>query len=291
MKRMNFKGHFACLMMALAITSCSQELVVNEEVGTATLTFNVSPYEKTPMDASTRAVAAKDAVSRISLALFKDGNAVISRNQTYGGSSDTSFGTMEMTVSFGTYQLVVVGHKGSADATITSPTNITFANNELSDTFYYYETITVNKDSEKNLSIVLQHAVARFRLATQDKFPSNISQFTFTINGGGTALDATTGTAVATASQTKVYNVSSYAGREVPYIQVYSIMNSANEEPLNITATATDVDGNIIASQTFQNVPMQRGYSTTYKGYFFANNGTWNITVDDAYTEKDEYNF
>jgi hypothetical protein len=104
-------------------------------------------------------------------------------------------------------------------------------------------------------------------------------------------LDATTGTAVATASQTKVYNVSSYAGKEVPYIQVYSIMNSANEEPLTITATATDVDGNIIASQTFQNVPMQRGYSTTYKGYFFANNGTWNITVDDAYTEKDEYNF
>ena len=75
---MNLKGHFACLMMALAITSCSQELVVNEEVGLATLTFNVSPYEKTPMDASTRAVAAKDAVSRISLALFKDGNAVIS---------------------------------------------------------------------------------------------------------------------------------------------------------------------------------------------------------------------
>ncbi len=291
MKTKNLKGHFACLMMVLAITSCSQELVVNEEVGLATLTFNVSPYEKTPMDASTRAVAAKDAVSRISLALFKDGNAVISRNQTYGGSSDTSFGTMEMTVSFGTYQLVVVGHKGSADATITSPTNITFANNELSDTFYYYATITVTKDSDKNLSIVLQHAVARFRLVTQDVFPSNIDKLSFTIEGGGTALDATTGTAVATASQTKVYTVSSYAGKEVPFVQVYSILNSANEEQLTITATATDVNGNIIASQTFQNVPMQRGYSTTYKGYFFANNGTWNITVDDAYTEKDEYNF
>lgn len=291
MKTKIFYGHLACLMMALTITSCSQEPVVNEEVGLATLTFNVSPYEKTPMDASTRAVAAKDAVSRISLALFKDGNAVVSQNQTYGGNSDTTFGTMEMTVSFGTYQLVVVGHKGSADATITSPTNITFANDELTDTFYYYETITVTKDSEKNLSIVLQHAVARFRLVTQDKFPSNIDKLTFTIDGGGTALDATTGTAVATSSQTKVYNVSSYAGKEVPYVQIYSIMSSANEEPLTITVTATDADGNNIASQTFQNVPMQRGYSTTYKGYFFANNGTWNITVDDAYTEKDEYNF
>ena len=291
MKAFIFYGHLVCLMMAMAITSCSQELVVNEEVGLATLTFNVSPYEKTPMDASTRAVAAKDAVSRISLALFQNGNAVVSQNQTYGGSSDTTFGTMEMTVSFGTYQLVVVGHKGNADATITSPTNITFANNELSDTFYYYETITVTKDSEKNLSIVLQHAVARFRLVTQDKFPSNIDKLTFTIEGGGTALKATTGTAVATSSQTKAYNVSSYAGKEVPYVQIYSIMNSANEEPLTITATATDAEDNIIASQTFQNVPMQRGYSTTYKGYFFTNNGTWNITVDDAYTEKDEYNF
>ena len=291
MKTVNLMWHCVCLLMVLTISSCSNEQVINQETGEAQLTFNVSPYEKMPMDADTRAVAAKDAVTRLSLALFQGDNAVISENQTYGGSSDTSFGTFQMTVPYGTYQLVVVGHKGTADATITSPANISFPNNELTDTYYYYETITVTKDSEKNLSIVLQHAMARFKLITTDAFPATIKDLTFQIEGGGTVLNATNGTAASKATQTKTFAVSSYAGKTVPYVQVFSILSSANEEALNITVTAKDANGNTLAERLFENVPMQRGYSTTYKGYFFSNQGVWTVTVDDAYTEKDETTF
>ncbi len=291
MKKVTLMWHCACLLMAMTITSCSQEQVINQEMGEAQLTFNVSPYEKMPMDADTRAVAAKDAVTHLSLGLFQGENAVVSENQTYGGSSDTSFGTFQMTVPYGTYQLVVVGHKGSADATITSPTNISFPNNELTDTYYYYETITVTKDSEKNLSIVLQHAVARFKLITTDAFPTTIKEITFKIEGGGLVLNATNGTAASKTTQTKTYTVTSYAGKTVPFVQVYSILSSANEEALNITVTAKDTDGNTLAERLFENVPMQRGYSTTYRGYFFSNQGAWTVTVDDAYTEKDETAF
>ena len=291
MKRQNYLWHFACLLMATAITSCSQEQVMNEEVGLARLTFNVSPYEKSPMDADTRAVAAKEAVTHLSLALFQGETAAITEHQTYGGSTDTSFGTIEMTVPYGTYQLVVVGHKGTADATLTSPSNISFPNNDLTDTYYYYETINVTKESEKNLAIVLQHAVARFKLITSDPFPATIKELTFTIEGGGVTLNATNGTSASKATQTKTYTVTSYAGKEVPFIQVYSILSSAEEETLNITVTATDTSGHTLAERRFENVPMQRGYSTTYKGYFFSNQGAWTVTVDNTYTDKDEHTF
>lgn len=65
--------YFTCLALACAFASCSEEQSFYEE-GISTLTFNVSLYEKTEMDGSTRAdpVAASEAFSKLSVVFLRE---------------------------------------------------------------------------------------------------------------------------------------------------------------------------------------------------------------------------
>lgn len=184
-----------------------------------------------------------------------------------------------MILPYGSYKVVAIGHKGNADVTIDSPTAISFPNNELSDPYYVYREMEINKDSESQQTLELKHAAARFTLDTTDNFPANIGSITFTITGGGTVFNAVTGCAVSKEVQTKSYKVSGYAGK-TPTVNVYSFLSSTSEEKLTIKVTATDTTGGIIVERTFTDVPMQQNYSTKYTGFFFSKASEWTITVD-----------
>lgn len=276
--------HLGCLMLASVFAACSSDVVTEVETGFAELHFSVSPYEKIPMDADTRSVAAKDALKYLSIAFFKDGQLVDEQiTQTYGGETDTEFGTFAKTLPYGTYQLVVigVGKNGSGAATINSPQNITFANGEVTETYSSYQTLTVTKDSEKSLAVSLTHTVARFKMITLDNSPSTISTLSFRVVGGGVALNATTGTAVESAEQTKTFNVASLAGKVFSQINIYTFLTTTAETAATITVTAKDAENNILMERTFTDVPLQIGYSTTYRGNLFSNDGTWSISVQN----------
>ena len=285
-----FWRYLTCLALACAFASCSEEQSFYEE-GISTLTFNVSLYEKTEMDGSTRAnlVDASKAFSKLSVVFFKGEEAVetVTQDEKEDGEE---FGKVSVTLPYGSYKVVAIGHKGNADVTIDSPTAISFPNNELSDPYYVYREMEINKDSESQQTLELKHAAARFTLDTTDNFPANIGFITFTITGGGTVFNAVTGCAVEIQEQIKSYNVESRAGK-TPTVNVYSFLTTTGEEKLTIKVTATDKEGKLIAERTFTEVPMQRNYSTTYRGAFFTNTGKWTIVVDQAYVKDTEHSF
>ena len=74
--------------------------------------------------------------SRLNIALFDaDGTKVKTVAQKEG---DASYGTVGLSLAAGTYQLVVIAHNCEGSATITSTEKVTFPNNKVTDTFYYY---------------------------------------------------------------------------------------------------------------------------------------------------------
>ena len=77
------------------------------------------------------------------------------------------------------YQLVVIAHNGEGSATITSTEKVTFPNNKVTDTFYYYGDLIVTSEVQ-SYDLTLTRAVAMFRLVlTDDEIPSSVTKFKF----------------------------------------------------------------------------------------------------------------
>ena len=77
------------------------------------------------------------------------------------------------------YQLVVIAHNGEGSATITSTEKVTFPNNKVTDTFYYYGDLVVTSEVQ-SYDLTLTRAVAMFRMVlTDDEIPSTVTKFKF----------------------------------------------------------------------------------------------------------------
>ena len=112
--------------------------------------------------------------SRLNVAIFDaDGTKVKTVAQKEG---DTGYGTVALTLAAGTYQLVAIAHNGEGSATITSTEKVTFPNNKVTDTFYYYGDLIVTSEVQ-SYDLTLTRAVAMFRLVlTDEEIPSNVAK-------------------------------------------------------------------------------------------------------------------
>ena len=68
--------------------------------------------------------------------------------------SDTGYGTVALTLVAGTYQIVVIAHNCDGSATISSTEKVTFPNNKVTDTFYYYGDLVVT-DATQSYDLTL----------------------------------------------------------------------------------------------------------------------------------------
>ena len=128
------------LMAALAVAACEQPIMGEAEASEdaehseANIILHLSQFEQEDFGTRTAADIAQ-ICSRINIAVFdSEGTKVKSVSQK---QSDSEYGTVAMTLASGTYQLVVIAHNGEGSATITSTEVVSFANNKVTDTFYY----------------------------------------------------------------------------------------------------------------------------------------------------------
>ena len=133
--------------------------------------FNVCNLEMMPFDdavyAARRVTDIRKACTRIELAVFKGDRRVAIVRQDKG---DKVFGQVSLSLDEGEYTIVVIAHNGEGAATVTSPNEIKFKDNKVTDTFYYCGDITVDSDSSYDLT--LKRAVAMVRFVAEDKVPA-----------------------------------------------------------------------------------------------------------------------
>ena len=84
--------------------------------------------------------------SRLNIAIFDtDGTKVKTIAQK---RDDAEFGTVAMSLAAATYRLVVIAHNCDGSATISSEEKVTFPNNKVTDTFYYYGDLVVTSAAD-----------------------------------------------------------------------------------------------------------------------------------------------
>lgn len=263
------------------------------------VTLRVSAYEQLPFtvnDGTPKLRAAqpiKGLCTRLNFAVFQNGERVKGIAQK---ADDEGFGTAKIALSPGTYELVIIAHSCSGTATVTAPNDITFPNNRLTDTFYYYGTLNVTSESATH-DLSLQRAVAMFRFVLRDSsLPPEFTQMKFYYTGGSSTFDATIGVGAKQSRQTEIYSLAEAAQNEdgQPVFEVYTFPHTPTDA-LKMTVTAQNAAGTSILERIFIDVPVVRNQITQYAGVFFQESGgsaeDITLTVDPEWAGQKNFVF
>jgi hypothetical protein len=294
-------SHIARAAMLLAVlamlAACEKPILDDGSVdggspGEANVVLHFTQSEDGDFTAATRAATdITDLCSRLTLAVFNaDGTKVKTVAQKEG---DASYGTVALSLAAGTYQLVVIAHNGDGSATITSTEKVTFPNNKVTDTFYYYGDLVVGSEKQ-SYDLTLTRAVAMFRLVlTDESIPASVAKLKFYYTGGSSTFSPAEGYGIVQSKQTEIRAVS-----EDGIYEIYTLPHTEEDVLTKLTITALDANDNTVKERIFENVPVVRNQVTRYTGSFFGSGGSgetgscdFRMTADPEWDSINGYTF
>ena len=282
------------LALTLLLAACEKPVIDEDLVATkdANVILHFKQFEQ---EAFTRAATdITELCSRLNIALFDaDGTKVKTVAQKEG---DSSYGTVALTLTAGTYRLVVIAHNCDGSATITSTEKVTFPNNKVTDTFYYYGDLVVT-DAKQSYDLTLTRPVAMFRLVlTDESVPSNVAKLKFYYLGGSSTFSPKDGYGCVNSKQTEIRPVPADFVSGTAF-EIYTLPHTEDDVLTKLTVTALDANDNIIKERVFENVPVIRNQVTRYTGSFFGSSGgetgsgDFHMTADPDWDSVNGYSF
>ena len=288
------------IALTLLVAACEKPILDEEDAVTrkeANVILHMTQYEQEAFGnsgnrATTRAATdITELCSRLNIAIFDDdGTKVKTVAQKEG---DASFGTVAMTLAAWTYQLVVIVHNAEGSATITSTEKVTFPNNKVTDTFYYYGDLVVTSEVQ-SYDLTLTRAVAMFRMVlTDEEIPSTVTKFKFYYTGGSSTFSPSVGYGCVNSKQTEIRTVS-----DDGVYEIFTLPHTEEDVLTKLTVTALDANDNTVKERVFESVPVTRNQVTRYTGSFFGNggsgqtsDGTFRLTADPDWDSVNGYTF
>lgn len=296
--RLSHIARAAMLLAVLAMLAACEKPILDDgsvdggSPGEANVVLHFTQSEGSDFTADTRAATdITDLCSRLNLAVFNaDGTKVKTVAQKEG---DASYGTVALSLAAGTYQLVVIAHNGDGSATITSTEKVTFPNNKVTDTFYYYGDLVVGSEKQ-SYDLTLTRAVAMFRLVLIDEsIPASVAKLKFYYTGGSSTFSPAEGYGIVQSKQTEIRAVS-----EDGIYEIYTLPHTEEDVLTKLTVTALDANDNTVKERIFENVPVVRNQVTRYTGSFFGSGGSgetgsgdFRMTADPEWDSINGYTF
>lgn len=288
--------HLSVFVTAIMLlTACDSPLlnVPDDKADGRTVRLHISGFTMIPFAADATASPlfsrASASVAHLDMVVFDaNGTKVAKFNQHEG---DDKFGEPTLTLEDGTYTLVIIAHNGTGIATITSPEEVTFPSNKVTDTFYACQPLVVS-ESTTSQNITLTRPVAMVRVVLTDKsLPENFSRLQLYYTGGSSTFNPSTGFGSKSSRQTELRDLAD-APRDAeghPRFEIYTFPHEA-EDVLKLTLTPMDDKGTAIETEKVLNeVPVRINYITEAAGLLFPNTTSSNtsslaITINDAWS-------
>ena len=149
----------------------------------------------------------------------------------------------------------------------------------IQDTFCVTLNVTIKPGVPFAAGMSLDRIISSFEIYLNDKVPEGAKMFKIVANTSGSAVSGnasfnpSTGLASTDRQYVKDVDISKGIGIAGNYIGLNMFLN-ADEEEIDITATAYNIDGQVIASHTLKDVPMKRNCLTVASGNFFTTGGS-----------------
>lgn len=291
------------LALCLLMLSCQQvseenpdsQLLVKFTLNATTIQREVEDWEDAVNSdgiihaQESKSRATEEAVTRMTFAILdKDGNKVIEQEKP---STESGYMSLSAELPKGTYQLIAFGHNGSSNATVNSDGIISLSGNKLTDSFLFYDEISLSELDEEERNVVLERCVSKLCIKHTDTMPKGVASVELSFSEGGNSLDAKTGYAPEACSQTITINIpASVIGEKGNSFTAYTFLTE-EETSMTVTATAKDASGNTIISHTIENVPMEINAKTTCTGLFFHSNQSIEATINTSWKEDKEIQY
>ena len=279
--------------LSVMLCACSNETstIPEEEGNSKTFTFQVTNYMQYAMDEGTRAAIApseSERIQHLALGIFDATTNTLVAPVQIQNKTDQGYGSFTAKLNYGKYRLVFLGYGGSNSIlTMEKPEEISFGSDALPQTFLSSFEFTVDPNTAATTSVVLKRVVSGFKLTMADAISSRTSGIKITSTGGGMVLNAKTGLAKAyTGRENTIVIPEAFHGQTDKNVIFYLFL-PANQEIMDITASAVDENGEAFIERTFTKVPMKINTLTIYQGNFFADTPYgFSITMEDDWGEE-----
>lgn len=196
----------------------------------------------------------EDYCSRLSIAIF-DGEEKV---KTLNLKAEDGYDDIGINLDAGKYRMVAIGHNGSGNCTISSPEKVKFYKNKMTDTFFYYGTFNVIDGEDTDNYILLNRAVAQFKVHITDAtIPAEAHSIKFYYTGGSSTLDAVTGYGCVQSRQTESFKLQ----EDKRDYSVYTFPREENKG-LKMTINILDADAQSIKEYSKEGVPVKRNNIT-----------------------------
>ena len=243
------------MMLVVALTSCEKfELGsssgIDPHEANANVTIRVQEIQGTSVSPSTKAtdniVPLDKVCSRLTFAVFDGDEKLGAINQV---STDVDFGTARFNLDEGEYTLVTIAHSGKGNCTLSNPEKIKFANNKLTDTFYYYGHLTVDEEGATT-ELNLKRAVGALHLHIDGNIPDTIKSIKFYYLGGSSTFDATSGYGNVNSRQTEQFSIEDG-------MRDFTVYTFPHEEEKNIKMTISLLNAKGETIKSYQKIDLK----------------------------------
>ena len=191
----------------------------------------------------------EDYCSRLSIAIF-DGEEKV---KTLNLKAEDGYDDIGINLEAGKYRMVAIGHNGSGNCTISSPEKVKFYKNKMTDTFFYYGTFNVIDGEDTDDYILLNRAVAQFKVHITDAtIPAEAHSIKFYYTGGSSTLDAVTGYGCVQSRQTETFKFQ----EGIRDFSVYTFPREENKG-LKMTINILDADAQSIKEYSKEDIPVK----------------------------------
>lgn len=191
----------------------------------------------------------EDYCSRLSIAIF-DGEEKV---KTLNLKAEDGYEDIGINLDAGKYRMVAIGHNGSGNCTISSPEKVKFYKNKMTDTFFYYGTFNVIDGEDTDDYILLNRAVAQFKVHITDAtIPAEAHSIKFYYTGGSSTLDAVTGYGCVQSRQTETFKFQ----EGIRDFSVYTFPREENKG-LKMTINILDADAQSIKEYSKEGIPVK----------------------------------
>lgn len=286
------------LLIALMLTSMcacsSNDAAETAQVETSLISLNFFEESIEEMGARTRADdAVTQTYSRLDIAIFPEsgsGNSEVLRYHQLKG--DEGFGKLSVRVPKGKYQLVAVASKADEAVDIQSAELAVFANSIVTDMAYISQMIDATSNNA-TVKCLLQRAVAKFRLQSNDLAPEGLSKATLSIKGViNDRFNPSTGFAVKDGEKTFqkswVIDKAKLKVGETFGCSVY-VLIPTEQATVSVDAGIYGAENKLLKDLHFDNVGIQQNHVTTYTGPLFSYGGDISFIFDKSDMQKSEH--
>ena len=258
--------------VTVAFSGCEKMTVEDSgDDSEANVTLRFEPYHQ---ESYTRSVTAlSEQCSRLSVAIF-DGQTRV-KNLKYA-VGDRNYGTVSVSLPAGTYTFVAIAHNGLGAASINSRSEVKFASNKVTDTFYCCGDITVTDGESTEQSVTLERRTAMVRLTMTDRLPEGVDRLKFYYTGGSSTFNPQTGFGCVQSKQTEYRDCYDADGQAVTVYELYTLPHTESDVLTKMEVSALDADGSTIdgLEWTLTDIPVAVNKITLWTGSLIDGGGS-----------------